>query len=325
MAVIDPSPIKEKTFIFAKFAFAMAVDEKIPKTQSTLIDENLMIKMGIKPLRVMCQRFSYGGVQTRIVAEARFTAQTVLNGIQMGNSFLKVLVIRDLNHLYGVDAVAGGKLYTRLSGTKDDDSYLNISPHNSHKLPGKRKVHEIIDDAHASDLTAAAPPQSSRTSSLPSRPASRPGESPPPSRSRTSSCSSASTSSGTWQSIVVDPRSPQPTGRYIHTDVFDYADQQAIGDDDDDEVMDGQFYIEENTFSNDANQEIFDDDEQIWNNRSIIVENRFVSNPGDDYDPDDEKNNHESNRACMKPTFSHQEMKPRNKKKKSRFWTLATP
>ena len=71
MAVIDPSPIKEKTFIFAKFAFAMAVDEKIPKTQSTLIDENLMIKMGIKPLRVMCQRFSYGGVQTRIVAEAR--------------------------------------------------------------------------------------------------------------------------------------------------------------------------------------------------------------------------------------------------------------
>ena len=67
------------------------------------------------------------------------------------------------------------------------------------------------------------------------------------------------------------------------------------------------------------------DDEQIWNNRSIIVENRFVSNPGDDYDPDDEKNDHdESNRACMKPTLSHQEMKPTNKKK-SRFWTLATP
>ena len=130
MAAIDPSlnTVKEKTFIYAKFAFAMAVDEKIPKTQSTLIDENLMIKMGIKPLKVMCQRFSYGGVQTRIVAEAKFTAQTVLNGIQMGNSFLKVLVVRDLNHLYGVDAVAGGKLYTRLSGTKDDDSYMNSSP-----------------------------------------------------------------------------------------------------------------------------------------------------------------------------------------------------
>ena len=109
MATIDPSQntVKEKTFIYAKFAFAMAVDEKLPKTQSTLIDENLMIKMGLKPVKVMCQRFSYGGVQTRIVAETRFTAQTVLNGIQMGNSFLKALVVRDLNHLYGVDAIAG--------------------------------------------------------------------------------------------------------------------------------------------------------------------------------------------------------------------------
>ena len=110
MAAIDPSlnTVKEKTFIYAKFAFAMAVDEKLPKTQSTLIDENIMIKMGLKPMKVMCQRFSYGGVQTRIVAETRFAAQTVLNGKQMGNSFLKALEVRDLNHLYGVDAVAGG-------------------------------------------------------------------------------------------------------------------------------------------------------------------------------------------------------------------------
>ena len=90
--------------------------------------------------------------------------------------------------------------------------------------------------------------------------------------------------------------------------MVEYADQQfsihpwAVGDDDDNEVMDSQLPLEENTFRNDANQEIFVDDEQIWNNRSIIVENRFVSNPGDDYDPDDEKNDDdESNCACMKP------------------------
>ena len=170
MAAIDPSlnTVKEKTFIYAKFAFAMAVDEKLPKTQSTLIDENIMIKMGLKPMKVMCQRFSYGGVQTRIVAETRFTAQTVLNGIQTGNSFLKALVVRDLNHLYGVDAVAGGKLYTRLSSTKDDDSYMS-STQNSHKLPGKKKVHEMIDDACESDITVAAVPASS-SSRIPSLP-----------------------------------------------------------------------------------------------------------------------------------------------------------
>ena len=161
MAAIDPSlnTVKEKTFIYAKFAFAMAVDEKLPKTQSTLIDENIMIKMGLKPMKVMCQRFSYGGVQTRIVAETRFTAQTVLNGIQTGNSFLKALVVRDLNHLYGVDAVAGGKLYTRLSSTKDDDSYMDSSLQNTHKYSGEKKVHESIGDAKSSDLTAAAPPK----------------------------------------------------------------------------------------------------------------------------------------------------------------------
>ena len=58
--------------------------------------------------------------------------------------------------------------------------------------------------------------------------------------------------------------------------MFDYDDQQAIGKDDDNEIMDGRFYIEENTFCNDANQEIFDDDEEIWTNRSFIVEISFL-------------------------------------------------
>ena len=41
--------LREKTFVYSKIAFAMAVDEKIPRTQNTLLDENLMIMIGIKP------------------------------------------------------------------------------------------------------------------------------------------------------------------------------------------------------------------------------------------------------------------------------------
>ena len=339
MAAIDPSlnTVKEKTFIYAKFAFAMAVDEKLPKTQSTLIDENLMTKMGLKPMKVMCQRFSYGGVQTRIVAETRFTAQTVLNGIQTGNSFLKALVVRDLNHLYGVDAVAGGKLYARLSSTKDDDSYMS-STQNSQKLPGKKKVHEMIDDTREPDRTSDVPASnSSRTPSLPCKPAT------PPPRSRRSSCSSpsASTSSGTTVSIVVvEPRSPQPIGRYINTDVFDYYDQMAIGKDDDEEMWTNQSFIVENrflscdpnpnirkkgrdkhAFCNDAIQEIFDDDEEMWTNQSFIVENRFVTG---DPNPHIWKKGHNEH-AFMKSILSPQEMMPPNKRKKPRLWTLGTP
>ena len=103
--------LREKTFVYSKIAFAMAVDEKIPRSQKTLLDENLVIKMGIKPTKVMCKRFNYGNIKTRIVAEARFSAQTIFNGIQTGNSFLKVFVVRDLSLFYGVDAIAGGKLY----------------------------------------------------------------------------------------------------------------------------------------------------------------------------------------------------------------------
>ena len=40
-----------------------------------------------------------------------------------GNSFLKLFVVRDLSLFYGVDAIAGGKLYTQLSNTNDDDSF----------------------------------------------------------------------------------------------------------------------------------------------------------------------------------------------------------
>ena len=117
--------LKEKTFVFAKKAFAMAVDDKIPRTQNTLLDENLMIKLGIKPTRVMSKRFAFAGISTRIVAEARFTTQTVLNGVPTGNTFLKVFVVRDLSLFYGVDAIAGGQLYTKLSSTQKDDSFTN--------------------------------------------------------------------------------------------------------------------------------------------------------------------------------------------------------
>ena len=86
----------------------------------------------------------------------------------------------------------------------------------------------------------------------------------------------------------------------------------ALGKDDGDETID-QFYIEENTFCNDAEQEIFE-------NQSFNVENRFVSS---DPNPNVGKIGHDEH-AYMKSILSPQEMMPPNKKKPS-FWTLGTP
>ena len=74
----------------------------------------------------MSKRFAYAGISTRIVAEARFTAQTVFNGVPTGNTFLKVFVVCDLSLFYGVDAIAGGQLYTKLSSTQNDDSFVKF-------------------------------------------------------------------------------------------------------------------------------------------------------------------------------------------------------
>ena len=146
--------LTEKTFLFAKTAFAMAVDERMPKTVNTLLDEKMMLRMGLKPTRIMCKRFAYGGVATRIVAEARFTAQTIFNGVQKGNNFLKVFVVRDLCHYYGVDAIAGGKLYTQLSNTNDDDSFMGSAavdspPKSPSKSPDKNTSCETGKNATA--------------------------------------------------------------------------------------------------------------------------------------------------------------------------------
>ena len=94
----------------------------------------------------------------------------------------------------------------------------------------------------------------------------------------------------------------------------------AIGKDDGDETID-QFYIEENTFCNDAEQEIFEKDEERWTNQSFNVENRFVSS---DPNPNVGKIGHDEH-AYMKSILSPQEMMPPNKTKKPRFWALGTP
>ena len=59
------------------------------KTLKNFLDEKMMMRMGLKPSRV---KFAYGGVATRIVAEACLTTQTIFNGVQKGNNFLKVFV-----------------------------------------------------------------------------------------------------------------------------------------------------------------------------------------------------------------------------------------
>ena len=112
--------------LLGNWVFAMAVDDRLTKTQNTLLDENNMIRLGMKPNKVTCKIFAYGGNLTWIIAEAKCSAQTVFNGVQAGNTFLKMFVVPDLKLFYGVDPIAGGQLFTKLSSTENDDSFVNL-------------------------------------------------------------------------------------------------------------------------------------------------------------------------------------------------------
>jgi len=164
---ITLSNLKEKTFIYSKRTFAVAADERLPKSNNTLLDEDVMLKLGIKPVKVSTQRFSYAGIQTRIVAEVRFTAQTVLSGTPAGNTFMKALVVRNLSLCYGVDAVAGGQLYNKLLGTENDDSLVIFSSqpkeNSSDTKRKKNSIPQLIQSPKPTLNLSPEPPSPSST------------------------------------------------------------------------------------------------------------------------------------------------------------------
>ena len=281
--------LKEKTFVYAKKAFAVAVDEKIPKTQNTLLDESMMIKLGIKPTKIMTQRFAYAGNLTRIVAEARFTAQTVLNGLPAGNTFLKVFVVRDLSLFYGVDAIAGGKLFTKLSTTQNDDSFTDSdakpkkeSSKAKSASPVKTKPTKKQATPKNESKTKPEVPQIFFRNLYPEM--YSPG-SPRPlwERSPRYSSPSSSCSSPQWAIGAVTPlcsptcHTASRRARTLsenHDELCDYSDEDDVTYDNIYRIVENEFYSENHDELRDYS-DYSDEDADTYDNISRIVENEF--------------------------------------------------
>ena len=83
--------------------------------------------MKIPLKKVECRKISYGGIETRVVGSISQTVQVVYDGVPSGTMHLKAKVIRHLTTLYGVDCIAGKKLYRSLASSdcKSESSVVN--------------------------------------------------------------------------------------------------------------------------------------------------------------------------------------------------------
>ena len=102
-----------------KRPFAMTVSPLLPKSPENLIDLELVEFLNIPIKKIEARRFSFAGIETRIVGHVSQTVQCVVNGKIKGTTHLKAAVVRHLTSLYNMDCIAGGKTCQQLLSADD--------------------------------------------------------------------------------------------------------------------------------------------------------------------------------------------------------------
>ena len=142
-----------KDFVFQvnKWPFTITCNPLLPTITESFIDLALVKEMKITVKKLECRTISYGGLSTKVVGSISQTVQVVYNGVSSGTMHLKAKVIRNLTNLYGVDCIAGQKLYRSLTmaASNLDTSVTSVVSSSA----SSRSVEESIDDAASNDTT----------------------------------------------------------------------------------------------------------------------------------------------------------------------------
>jgi hypothetical protein len=124
------SKLGSKDFVFQvnKWPFSITCNPLLPTITESFIDLALVKDMKIAMKKVECRNISYGGLTTKLVGTISQTVQVVYNGVPSGTMHLKAKVIRNLTNLYGVDCIAGQKLYKGLTMAAStlDSSFTSV-------------------------------------------------------------------------------------------------------------------------------------------------------------------------------------------------------
>jgi len=145
-----------KDFVFQvnKWPFAITCNPLLPTITESFIDLALVMDMKINMKKVECRNISYGGLSTKLVGTISQTVQVVYDGVPSGTLHLKAKVIRNLTNLYGVDCIAGQKLYKTLTtnGEASLDTLNSSAVSSVSSIAGDVASDTLGDDNTADDL-----------------------------------------------------------------------------------------------------------------------------------------------------------------------------
>ena len=143
------SKLGSKDFVFQvnKWPFSITCNPLLPSITESYIDLALVKDMKIPIKKVECRSISYGGLQTKLVGSISQTVQVVYDGVPSGTMHLKAKVIRHLSNLYGIDCIAGKKLYNTLASSQRTSEAADNSVANSDVTNAVPSEEESFDDS----------------------------------------------------------------------------------------------------------------------------------------------------------------------------------
>jgi len=122
---------KEYVFSCKGRPFAALVSPNLPTPTSSLLDYDLVKKLGLPMTDIQCRKFHFGGHRMRILGRVSTAVQCIKDGRINGNYHIKGLVISDLYQMLDTHCVAGARLQeglahlTDIAGSEESDEELN--------------------------------------------------------------------------------------------------------------------------------------------------------------------------------------------------------
>ena len=150
---------KEYVFSCRGRPFAALVSPKLPTNTATLLDYDLIRKLGLKMTDIQYRKLNFGGHKMRILGRVSTAVQCVQGGRISGSFHIKGLVVTDLYDLLDTPCVAGTKMRERIRVTQ-------YHSHPAH-LAGESDEDEDDDMISTDTLTSSSPPSMKTSSSAP--------------------------------------------------------------------------------------------------------------------------------------------------------------
>ena len=112
---------KETEYLFCVKGrpFPCLVSPHLPTPTSTLIDFDLVHKLGLKMVDLQCKKFSYAGHKMRILGKLSTNVQFIIDGTSVGQFQVKAMVVKDLEKNLDTECVASAKMAAQLRGEDD--------------------------------------------------------------------------------------------------------------------------------------------------------------------------------------------------------------